>query len=394
MHGTEALIRSEMAVPAAKLGPMMKERDHMAGTPTRSMVHRAIRPMAVLALAVAAFVTPAKAESVVLGQATNTSLTFGPVFAGIELGFFKDESIELQILDFQGASVLLPQIANKAVTIGFPGPDPLILSRQPGRDSIPAKFFYNAARQSIWEFLVREDSPLKTLTDLRGKTIGVGALANANVPITRAMLKELGMVPTKDYSFMAIGVGAPAFRATINKDVDTYNTFDTNIAAFEVTGAKLRRLPQDQKYLDLFSNGFVAHDDTIKNRPQLLIGFGRAFTKGILVCDANPTWCVKNFYKHNPNLKPAGADEAEVIAKGEHILASRMKSYLAFPAEQPRRFGEYSEASWKNFVGALYEGGEMSSKDIDVSTLFTNQFVPQFNDFDANKVIDLARSLK
>ncbi len=322
------------------------------------------------------------------------SLTFRPIYAAIDLGYFKQENIELEILDFQGASILLPQVANNAVTIGFPGPDPLIISNQTGRDPIPVKFFYNGARESIWEFLVPENSPLKTLADLRGKTIGVGALANANVPITRAMLKEIGLLPTKDYSMMAIGVGAPAFRATVNGDVDTYNTFDTNIAAFETTGAKLRRLPQGQKYKDLFSNGFAASLDTIRDRPELIAGFGRALTKGILVCEANPDYCVRNFYKYRPNLKPAGNSDAEVLEKGKHILASRMVKYLAFPAGQPRRFGEYSEQAWKNFVQALYEGGEMKSTDVDVSKLYTNAFVARFNDFDVKAIKDQAKTLK
>lgn len=346
-------------------------------------------------IVVAALGAPvARAENVVLGQATSTSLTFGPIYAAIELGFFKQEDIELEIMDFQGASILFPQIANKAVTIGFPGPDPLIVSRQPGRDPIPAKFFYNGARESIWEFLVVEKSPLKTLADLKGKTIGVGALANANVPITRAMLKEIGLLPTRDYSFLPIGVGAPAFRATLNGDVDTYNTFDTNTAAFEATGAKLKRIPQEQKYRDLFSNGFVAHPETLKDKPKLIAGFGRALTKGILVCEANADFCVKNFYKHRPALKPAGASDDEVLAKGKHILDSRMQKYLSFPAGQPRRFGEYSEQAWKNFVTALHEGGELTSANIDVSTLFTNEFVPQFNDFDVKKLQDSAKALK
>jgi NitT/TauT family transport system substrate-binding protein len=347
------------------------------------------------ACALASFTfAPAQAEVVKLGQATTTSLTFGPIFVAIELGYFKAENIELQIVDFQGASILMPQVANNSVTIGFPGPDPLIISSQPGRDPLPVRFFYNAARQSIWEFLVPENSPLKTLSDLKGKKIGVGALANANVPITRAMLKELGFEQTRDYTFLPIGVGAPAFRATLNGDVATYNTFDTNIAAFETTGAKLRRLPQDEKYKNLFSNGFLASIETITKRPKIIEGFGRAFTKGVIVCEANPDFCVKNFYKYNPTLRPAGDSEAEQIAKGKHILASRMKNYLAFPAGSPRRFGEYSNQSWKDFVEALYEGGELTSKDIDVSKLYTNEFVDRFNGFDVAAIQKQAQGLK
>lgn len=336
----------------------------------------------------------AQAEIVKVGQATATSLTFGPVYAAIELGYFKQENIEIENLNFQGASVLLPQVANKEVTIGFPGPDPLIISHQPGRTPMPVKFFYNGARESIWEFLVLKDSPLKTLADLKGKVIGVGALANANVPITRAMLKEIGLEATRDYSFLAIGIGAPAFRATQNKEVDTYNTFDTNIATFETTGAQLRRLPQEQKYKDLFSNGFVAHIDTIKEKPQLLAGFGRALTKGIIVCEANPDFCVRNFYKHLPGLKPSGANQDEVLRKGRHILMSRMAKYLAFPPGQPRKFGEYSEQSWKHFVDALYAGGELKTRDIDVSQFYTNEFVSEFNKFDVKSIQEQAKALK
>ena len=366
----------------------MKRNDKTIGLLARS-------GMAALAALVLGMLSAGAMEKIVVGQATATSLTFGPVFAAVELGFFKEENLELEHRNFQGASVLIPQIANKTVTIGFPGPDPLILSNQPGRDPLPVQFFYNAARRSIWEFLVLEDSPIKKLSDIRnGKKIGVGALANANVPITRAMLAELELHPTKDYSFLAIGVGAPAFRATLNRDVDVYNTFDTNIAAFEVTGAKLRRLEQDQKYLDLFSNGFAAHIDTIKNKPEILIGFGRAFTKGIIVCEVNPDFCVRNFYKHNPTLKPQGASDEEVLARGRHILASRMKSYLSFPVGAPHQFGSYTSESWKNFVVALERGGELKSTDIDVSKLYTNAFVPEFNKFDVEALRKRAAELK
>jgi NitT/TauT family transport system substrate-binding protein len=361
------------------------------------MLGLSLRPMTRLLLVAigiggALSAAPVMAEVVTIGQATTTTLTFAPIYAAMELGFFKEEDIEPKILEFLGSSILLPQVASKSVTIGFPNADVLIMSRQPGRDALPLKFFYNAARSSIWEFVVPESSPIKTVADLRGKVIGVGALANGNVPITRAMFRELGMAPTKDYSFAAIGVGAPAFRATLNGDVDAYNTFDVNIAAFEMTGAKIRRLPTAKKYADLFSNGFLAHEDTVKQNPKVLIGFGRALTKGVLVCEANGDWCVRNFWKHNPSLKPGQGSEEEKMAVGRHVLAERMKHYLAFPEGQPRQFGSFDEQIWKDFVVALYDGGELTTKDIDISTLYTNVFVPEFNKLDTEKIRALAKS--
>ncbi|WP_213769329.1 ABC transporter substrate-binding protein [Bradyrhizobium sp. dw_78] len=350
---------------------------------------------AVACLAAMFLVTPAaKAESVKLGQPAATTLTFGPIFAAMQLGYFKEENIDLEILDFSGSSTLLPLIANKTITFGFPGSDPLIVSRQPGRDPLPMKFVYNAARRNIWQFIVPENSPLKTIADLRGKTIGVAALGNATVQMTTAMLKEIGLTAGKDYSFQTIGMGPSAFRATLTGQVDTYNTYDTNIAAFAATGAELRSLPQPDKFRNLFSNGFIAHLDTIAQRPDLIIGFGRAVTKGILTCEVNPDFCVRNYYKMRPNLKPSGVSDEEAVAIGKRILESRMESYLAFPEGAPRRFGEYSEQDWKNHIEILYEGGVVTTKDIDPSTLYTNAFVDQINNFNVKEVQDRARQLK
>jgi NitT/TauT family transport system substrate-binding protein len=338
-------------------------------------------------------VSGASATEVTLGQAARTSLTFGPVFAAMELGYFREEGIELKVLEFQGTSVLLPQIANKSVTIGFPNADPLILSRQPGRDPIPVKFFYNGARASIWELAVPADSQVRSLDDLRGKAIGVGALANGNVPILKAMLKEQGLILGKDYSLMATGDGPLAFRATLNGDVAAYNANDVFVAAFAQV-ADIRRLQLPEKYLNLFSNGFVANEDTIRTNPKLLAGFGRALTKGILVCEANPDFCVRTFWKLNPTLKPSGGSEAEILKKGRQLLDARMAKYTAFLPGTPRRFGIFEEPVWKDYIRVLVEGGELATGEIDPSTLYTNALVDQFNDFDAEEIQSYARTLR
>ena len=70
-----------------------------------------------------------------------------------------------------------------------------------------------------------------------------------------------------------------------------------------------------------------------------------------------------------------------------------MKNYLSFAGGSPRRFGEYSNQTWKDFVDALYEGGELKSKDIDVSKLYTNEYVDRMNAFDVDAIRKQAKSL-
>lgn len=333
---------------------------------------------------------PAQAQQkVVFGTVTTVTLSNGPIVAAQALGFFKEEGLDVEIVSFKGTATLLPQISAKRVDVGYPNPDALIISRQPGRDPLPLKFFYNATRESAWEFAVLEDSPIKTLKDLNGKKLGVGALTFGNIPITRAMFKELGA----SAEFVPVGVGAPAFLALRDKKIDALNLFDSQHATLELQGTRIRRLQMPQKYLDLFSNGFVAHDDTIKNNPKLVTGFGRAIAKVSVFCEANPGACVRAFWTLYPNQKPSG-DEAKAVADGIKIMNARFDKYLKFPNSGIRPWGEFPAQAWRDFAIALYEGGQLTTKDVPAETCYTNQFVPEFGKFDAAAIVARAKAAK
>lgn len=354
-------------------------------------MYQRMKTIVVLALAGAA-ATAAATETVTFGTVTRITLGYAPLVAAMELGYFKQEDIDLQIREFVGTAVLMPQIATKQVTIGYPAADTLMLTRQPGRDPLPAKFFYNAIRSSIWEFYVPETSAVKTIKDLKGKKIGIAALTNGNVPITRALFKEMGLTEGKDFEFSTIGVGGPAYNALTTGQVDVYNTFDVNAAQMLASGIKVRKLEIPVKYRQLMSNGYVTHEDNVKEKPRMLAGFGRAATKGVIACDENPKWCVSTFWKHYPQTKPQQGTEEEKMAAALQMLAARQKGNLDFSdVGNQRRFGLYSPDVWKRYVQVLYEGGQLASTNVDTSTLYTNAFVDEFNKFDEAKVRAEAR---
>jgi NitT/TauT family transport system substrate-binding protein len=331
-------------------------------------------------------------KKVVYGTVSSVTLSQGVIIAAKSLGFFKDEGLDVQIVEFNGTASLLPQMTAKRVQIGFPNPDVLIISRQPGKDRLPLKFFYNATRKTDAEFAVLADSPIKELSELKGKKIGVGALSFGNIPITRAMFKGMHMEAGKDYDLVPVGMGAAAFLAFREKNVDALNLFDLQDATLEVQGTQLRRLEMPAKYRDLFANGFIAHEDTIRDDPKMLAGFGRAIAKASVFCEANSAACVKEFWKVYPNQKPAGPDEARTLAEGVKIFNSRFRKFVAFDDQQSRRWGEFPSEVWSNYVTALYEGGQLSTKDIPVESCYTNALVSEFNRFDAAPIVARAKA--
>jgi NitT/TauT family transport system substrate-binding protein len=328
-------------------------------------------------------------QKVVFGTVTTVTLSLGVVTAAKQLGFFKDEGLDVDIVSFNGTATLLPQMNAKRVHVGYPNPDVLILSRAPGKDPLPLKFFYNATRESAWEFVVLNDSPIKALADLKGKKLGVGALTFGNIPITRAMFKEMGA----EVEMIPVGVGAPAFLAFRDKKIDALNLFDSQHATLEVQGTVIRRLAMPKKYNDLFSNGFVAHEDTIRDNPKLVVGFGRAIAKASVYCETNRAACIRAHWALYPDQKPTG-DEAKAIADGIKIMAARFDKYLDFDGVQgtARRWGEFPPQAWRDFATTLFEGGQIPSKDVAVESCYTNALVPEFMKFDASAIIARAKA--
>ena len=349
-----------------------------------------------LVAAVALAGTPARAaEKVVFGTGSAVSLTSAPVTMAMGMGFFKEEGLDVELQPFRGGSgVLMPQIVNKSVLVGFPALDVLIIARQPGRDYMPLRFFYNMARISIYELVVPEASPIKRVADLRGKKIGVGALTWGSIPILKALLKEEGLEVGKDVDLIAVGQGAGAYHAFASGQVDALDLFDVPHAELESLGAKIRRLPLKDKFVGLGSNSLIAHDDTLKSNPRMLAGFGRAIAKATVACETNMPACVRTFWQQYPQLKPTQGTEEEKLANGVRILGTRLEKMLAFPPGGPQSFGEFPAQMWKEYVETLHAGGQTITKAIAIETLYTNDLVPEFNKFDRAVIIRAAKALK
>lgn len=357
--------------------------------PWRRLAAKLCSALALSAASAAGALTPLQ-----IGQVTTTTLTFAPIIFAENLGFFEEEGIDLEIVEFNGTGTLLPQIVNKRVLIGYPNLDALIISHQPDRDTLPLVFFYNVTRSSAWEVVVPVDSPIGSLADLEGELVGVGALTWGNIPITRAMFADVGLTVGEDVDLQPVGTGAPAFRALTTGQVAALNLFDVQHALLEATGTEIRRLPLQPRFSNLFSNGFITHEDTLREQAPLLAAFGRAVARGTVACEAAPENCVLSFWETYPAQRPTEGDAAENLARGVRVMRARFDKFLTFPEGAARRFGEYPVEGWRDFVAALHEGGQIATTDLDVTAMFTNALVEQFNDFDVEATREAGRAYR
>lgn len=333
--------------------------------------------------------SPAHAADVVhFAWPGNMSSGYAPISFAQDLGFFAEEAVTIDTVVLQGAGTIIPQIVNGSITTGFITLSPLIVARQPDGPNFPIKYAYNMVPASIWELVVLDQSPIKALPDLAGKTIGVGALNFGSIPLTKALLAGQGVPPDK-VNFLPVGLGAPAFRALQTGQVDVLNLYDIMNVMMEQRGIKIRRLQQPAEFADVSSYGLPFSNKILAEKPDLVVRFGRALAKGTVACKANPPACLASYWKDRSDQKPVDLTE-ETRNQQLSLMTARLEKMLPFDTKKD--IGAFSEGDWTTTINALKVGEQISSTSIDLQTLYTNALVGEFNRFDRDDVIRKARA--
>jgi NitT/TauT family transport system substrate-binding protein len=304
-----------------------------------------------------------------------------PYAAADKLGLFKAEGLDVKVVVFQGAGALIPQVASKRITFGYPTAEPILSSYLNGGTPVPVRYFYNGVPTNTMEFAVLASSSVHALGDLKGKKIGVGALTWGTIPGGRAALREAGLTPGKDVDYVAVGALGAGFHALRTGAVDALNFNSSWDDALEFSGTPIRRIRYPAVFEATAGNGFIAHRDTFASQPDLIARFGRAYTEAQIVCDANPAYCVKAFWEQHPESKPQG-DEQKNLHDAIELLRRRLDRVLRTADGKPRQPGAYDLPAVRASLATMQKVGEFPAGQVPLEQVFTNQFVPEFSRFD------------
>lgn len=310
-----------------------------------------------------------------------------------ELGYFDEENIQMEMVPLAGSAVIIPQLLSNQIQAAGASLEPLVIARQPGKPNFPLKFVYNYLRNSVWEFAVLANSPVKAVADLRGQTIGIVSQGSGNVYTTRAILAAAG-VPWDQVKVVAVGFGVQAFEALRSNQIQMLNLWESAHASLEVAGTPLRKLEYPAQFQGVSSHGFEVTDALLKSNPGLLARFGRAASKGSVACMANYEGCLKAYWKHYPEQKPKTGTDEEILKRELAIMVPRMENIGYFAPGQPKLWGQFADRDWKVLVDALKAGGEVTDENIPYSSLYTNELVTEYNRFDTEVVVKQAKAWK
>lgn len=335
----------------------------------------------VLGAAICAAASPASAalkKVTLLQPVPAIDIRNAPWAVAQEKGWLAEGGIDLDIQFTKGSVVLMQQIMSGNAQYGMPPPEPAVIALSKGG---ALKFFFASTTKSPFPLVVLEDSPIKTLSDLKGKVIGLHSMTAVQYFTTQSILRSVGLKLPSDFQFVEVGAGPAALKALQDGQIAALATNIFNYAGFESRGAKFRYMTSPEVE-PILAWGLMTTPSYLKDNMQEAINLARAFTKGNIFCRAKPEECVRIFLKRFPTVRSPGISEEQAVADQLRILA-KFNEYA--PQTPGKPWGWYEPAAWKAVVDYMVASGQLPQA-IDPSPLYTNDLLEQINAFDQKSV--------
>jgi NitT/TauT family transport system substrate-binding protein len=302
---------------------------------------------------------------------------------GEELGYNKEEGITVKPMALGTNANVQVALDRGDVDIGIGVPSfqmPLLAKGEWKRDVN----FYEYTYPYKWDIAVKPGSPLKSYMDLKGKRIGVSDFGATDYPVTKSVLRSLGLDPEKDVQWIAVGNGVPAGVALERGNIDALAYYDAGFGQIEAAGIKLAYLPRPASLPMVGGQFFMAARTMVEKDRAVAVGFARGVCKASQFILANPQAGSAAFLKMYPETAPRGATHEAAVAAIEHSISKRIKLYN--PPYPGAKMGSINPAEF------VAEAKLDDLKVTDVTPLYTNALIDEINKFDLKAVQDAARA--
>lgn len=347
------------------------------------------------ALVIAGLLAPTVAMSqasddpIVYAIATG-DLNIGYPFATLAnaLGYFEEEGLNVEVVPGQSSAAVAQLLVAGRAQLGVAQPNPSVAQR--ANNGVPLVSVYAISRHGTSVFVVRPDSPIQTIADIEGKTIGVADMGSSDIIYLRAKLLENGLTE-EDVTIIATGYGTPAFEALSNGTVDATITFTGGLARMLVAGYEARALPMPESERDLYSYNLYATQDYIDANPEVIGKIGRAMAKATVFLRTSPEAAVRVFWNQYPDRAPRDLNDPEAMERDLAIITAQAQDMAAFELPADFAWGSQEVEVFARIQDYLVATEQISTPQ-DPAVFFTSQFEEEYNDFDRAPIEEQART--
>jgi NitT/TauT family transport system substrate-binding protein len=317
--------------------------------------HPGVAAGLVAALSVALAMPGLAADKLRVAKSSPESFSFTPLDIGSEVGIFARNGLDLDIVGFSGGAKMHQALAAGTLDIAF-GSGPQMALTAKGAPMLAVAMMAGAPIN--FAVIVPYQSTAKTLDDLKGKRIGVSGNPSLSYYMAAAIALAKNWGPRGIVPVTVGGIQAGVVAALRTGQVDAV-TYDTRVG-YQLEEAKVGRvLATCSDYVpDFITHAIFAHDDLMKNNPDALRRFLKAWFETIAFMRDNKATTVQI--------------AARVDGTTEALIARE------YDLEVPNLFspdGRFSAAGLNAIRDSLVPL-QMVEEAPDMSKLYTEAFLP------------------
>ncbi len=243
------------------------------------MIKRLVAAVLCLLMAVAFFGCAAPtAQKITLNEVTH-SVFYAPLYAAISLGYFKEEGIELELVNGGGADKSMTALLSGQAEIGLMGPEAAIYVFNEGKEDSALVVGQLTKRDGSFLMGRTPDSDFKW-TDVKGKTIIGGRAGGVPEMTLEYVLRQNGLEPGKDVEVLTniqFNLMGGAFEGGTG---DYVTLFEPTASMFEKEGKGYILDAVGAESGEVPYTAFMAKKSYLSEHPEIIEKFLRAVYKG------------------------------------------------------------------------------------------------------------------
>jgi NitT/TauT family transport system substrate-binding protein len=290
--------------------------------------------------------------SVKIGTAVLGSyILAGPVIAGVEKGFFRQQGLNAEFVPFRGGPDLVKAVIAGEVLVGLTGSTDIFVFREAG---MPIRM--TATQGEGNDFVLVGPPDGLRMADLKGKSIGVTRAGAATWVFARMAARAQGWDPDRDVTIVALGGLDAQLAALARKEIAAYVWGDYG-ASTEAQGRTKLVFRLDSLTPRWISSIQYASDEQIKKNADQI----RRVTRAILQA--------MGFMKAQP--QEAAAVIGSKLSWAADVVAAVHRAWTPYFPED----GRIRVENLKAMQDALLDAGSVR-KRLPLDEHYTTEFTP------------------
>ena len=254
----------------------------------------------------ALYLTSAAAQQPLKIGLIGTNESQIPILVAIDQGYFKDNGVIVETVNFKGGGVAVQAFAGGSIDLASFATDHVIRLNSRGID---ARFLAAIDRNITHLLAVPSGKGYQDLSSLKGKKVGVSAPGSYSDNVLRWSLIKTGLNPDRDVIIVGVGSGNTSKAALKAGQIDALMISTAEAINFELVEPDAYQILYDWRKTPHTGQALVGRQKWVDQNPDLARGVVRAVLKAEQTIQTNPAAVEAVVRKQYPD-----ADNAFILA--------------------------------------------------------------------------------